>query len=195
LSDYTNVEMNCSRELRDAWSSVDCNPCLLYVDCGCTVKSQGKTIITNQCEEPPSLMAILYGVNLAVLQTFYNITDMGIMGLDRSVAGLQGSTAGDFGDGLSREVFVGPNVVLGALHRRGKSRRRLHRRTTKSHAHQQQKKTTGVEQEILVTHSAATSSEPDTRTPSLSYEGFTPIDVAMSYTNELADLLDLAFGH
>ena len=81
LTNYSNVRTGCKGKQPTAPTTEVCAPCLLQLDCGCFLQTNG-TLITKEtqgCEsDSAASTSVLHGVNLALLQSFYKITNQSL---------------------------------------------------------------------------------------------------------------------
>ena len=80
ISKYSDVTVQCSSDLQVDQSKTECDPCMLTVGCGCTVRAEGVSIVGNLCPENSTEFSIMHAVNLIVLQNFYDITNHSLTG-------------------------------------------------------------------------------------------------------------------
>jgi hypothetical protein len=83
LTNYSNVKTGCKCKQPTAPTTEVCAPCLLQLDCGCFLQTNG-TLITKEthgCESDSAASTnVMHGVNLALLQSFYKITNQSLSG-------------------------------------------------------------------------------------------------------------------
>jgi hypothetical protein len=82
VNNYTSLFSTCPYTQQPVFAQEDCMPCLVHLDCGCYLNSNGSIIVReNDCDtNQPLTSSILHGINLPLLQTFYDLTNETISG-------------------------------------------------------------------------------------------------------------------
>jgi len=83
LTNFTSVRTRCAREQPEKLIAENCNPCLLHLDCGCSLLTNNG-VVTSQisgCDDNKTNSASVYhAVNLALLNHFYDLTNVTLNG-------------------------------------------------------------------------------------------------------------------
>jgi hypothetical protein len=82
VNSYTSLISTCPYTQQPVFAQEDCMPCLVHLDCGCYLNSNGSIIVReNDCDTNQSLTSsILHGINLPLLQTCHDLTNETISG-------------------------------------------------------------------------------------------------------------------
>ena len=85
LANYSNITVNCPEGRLSNLTTSTCNPCLVAVECGCTLQANSRIIASELQGCSPSDVQdtkLQFGVNAILLQTFYDLGNFTVTGKD-----------------------------------------------------------------------------------------------------------------
>jgi hypothetical protein len=84
VSNLTRIHASCPGETSEPPTSQPCSPCLIHIECGCSLLSD-ETILfpaqtTRPCDNFSATVEVRHTVNFATLQSFYDVTNISLSG-------------------------------------------------------------------------------------------------------------------
>jgi hypothetical protein len=84
VSNLTRMHASCLGETSKPPTSQPCSPCLIHIECGCSLLSDETTLFSAQttrpCDNFSATVEVRHSVNLAILQSFYEVTNISLSG-------------------------------------------------------------------------------------------------------------------
>jgi hypothetical protein len=82
VSNLTDIHSSCNGEPHTPSTGSTCAPCLITLSCGCSLSTNEAVLSAarSDCESRNATVDVLHSVNLAVLQSFYDLANVSLTG-------------------------------------------------------------------------------------------------------------------